>query len=241
MFKRMTMVTAALATLAAAGCEKPKDETPESKPNITVTVPPAPAPVTVTNTSAVTAGDPLAGVANRDQLTPDPKATAIDPPKPAVLVTGLSTTVRQSPSGSRIKVLETTASVKEVQRDGDYFLVTYTDPRSANQLLAGWVYRDSLVGEGSSTPAPGMPRKTGKLACENGESHLQTGRDFCGKTCSEDRDCDSAGGQICDGVAVKIDEKSDQHTNTRFCIDARSANADRGAAERHAASGKSAK
>jgi hypothetical protein len=237
MFNRMTICTAALATLAAAGCDKPTDATPEPKPNVTVTAPPAPA--TVTNTGAVTASDPLAGVANRDQLTPDPKATTIDPPKSAVLITGLQTTVRQSPSGSRIKVLETTSPVKEIERDGDYFLVTYNDPRSANHVLAGWVYRDSLVGEGSSTPAPGTPRKTGKLSCANGESHLQTTRDFCGKACDEDRDCDSAGGQICDGVAFKINEKSDQHTDTRYCIDARAAIEGR-ESDRHASSGKAA-
>jgi hypothetical protein len=210
------IILAAAAALAAVGCENGKGTDAASGPKQTVTVPIAPA--TVTNTGAVIAGDPLANVTNRDQITPDPQAIKIDPPKPAVLVTGLTTTVRESPRGSRIKVLETTASVKEVERDGDYFLVTYVDPKSTDRLLAGWVYRDSLIGEGSSTPVPAVPQKTGKLACAQGESHLRGTNDFCGKACQEDRDCDSAKHQVCDGLATKVGEKPDQSTSTRYCI-----------------------
>jgi hypothetical protein len=163
----------------------------------------------------------LANVANRDQITPDPKATRIDPPKPAVLVTGLSTTVRESPRGSKIQLIETTAPVKEIEHDGDYYLVTYADPKSPSRALAGWVYRDSLIGEGSSTPVPAMPRKTGKLNCAKGDAHLRTSGDFCGKACAEDSDCDAAKHQLCDGVALKINEKSDKSADTRYCVSER--------------------
>lgn len=219
MFQR-TLIWAAAAAAAAAvvavGCENNKgtDNAAGSKQTVNVPVPPA----TVTNTGAVIANDPLANVMNRDQITLDPQATKIDPPKPVALVTGLATTVRESPRGSQIKVLETTASVKEIERDGDYFLVTYVDPQRSDRLLAGWVHRDSLIGEGASNPVPGLPQKTGKLACAHGESHLRAANDFCGTTCKDDRDCDSAKHQVCDGLATKIGDKPDQSAATRYCI-----------------------
>jgi hypothetical protein len=216
MFQRKVLWAAAVAVVAM-GCDNGSKGTDTSAaPKQTITVPAAPG--TVTNTGAVVSGDPLANVMNRDQITPDPQATKIDPPKPAALVTGLSTTIRESPRGSQIKVLETTTSVKEVERDGDYFLVTYVDPNRSDRLLAGWVYRDSLLGEGSSNPVPAQPQRTGKLACTHGESHLRGTSDFCAKTCEEDRDCDSAIHQVCDGLATKVGEKPDQSAPTRYCI-----------------------
>jgi hypothetical protein len=217
MLERAIIWSAAAAmSVMAVGCDKDKGTDTASAPKQVVTVPVAPA--TVTNTGAVISGDPLAKVTNRDQITPDPQASRIDPPKPAALVTGLTTTVRQSPRGSRIEVLETTASVKEIERDGDYFLVTYVDPKRSDRLLAGWVYRDSLIGEGAASPVPAVPQKTGKLSCSHGESHLRGATDFCAKACQEDRDCDSAKHQVCDGLAMKVGEKPDESASTRYCI-----------------------
>jgi len=218
MFQRKVLWAAASVAVVATGCDNSKATDTSAAPKQTITVPAAP-PGTVTNTGAVISSDPLANVMNRDQITPDPDATKIDPPKPATLVTGLTTTVREAPRGSQIKVLETTTSVKEIQRDGDYFLVTYVDPNRSDRLLAGWVYRDSLLGEnGSSNPVPGVPQKTGKLNCSHGESHLRASSDFCAKTCEEDRDCDATIHQVCDGLATKVSDKPEQAAATRYCI-----------------------
>jgi hypothetical protein len=216
MFKHTMIWAAAAIATTAMGCDNGTTANPQSTPATT----PAPAapPATVTNTNAIEAVDPLALVANRADLTTDPNAIKIDPPKSAVLVTGVATTVRQSPRGSMIKVIETTSTVKEVERDGNYFLVTFPDPKGSAQTFAGWVYRDSLVGEGPTVAAPGTARATGKLACATGESHLRTTQDFCGKTCADDHDCDSSKGQICDGIGFKINEKTDAHTDARYCI-----------------------
>jgi hypothetical protein len=222
---RMIWTAAALATVAL-GCERKATTTDEGLSSGGAP-PTGAATVTITNAQTAAANDPLANVVNRDQLKLDPKATKIDPPKQAVLITGLATVVRESPRGTRIQILENTVPVTEVERAGNYFLVTYTDPNGSNKRMAGWVYRDSLAGEGTSpvgggttgTPTGGAPQATAKLACANGEAHLRTTRDFCGKTCSDDRECDAyKKGEVCDGVAFKVDDKTHDHTDARFCI-----------------------
>jgi hypothetical protein len=174
---------------------------------------------TVTNTNATVTKkvDPLANVANRDQLMTDPNAEAVDPPKSAALLTGYSTSLRKGPRGETFETLETTANVKEIQRDGDYFLVTYPDPKGSGKTLAGWVYKDSIVGEGSNL-TPGMPRNAGKLDCPSGNTHVRTTRDFCAKTCKQDSTCDTQKGELCDGIAFEVNEKKNEVTNTRICI-----------------------
>ncbi len=218
MLKHSTIWTAAAIAAVAMGCDKPTDQSATSSatpPNAPAT---AAAPATVTNTNAIAAADPLANVANRDKLTADPNATKIDPPKAVALVTGVATILRESPRGSKLEMVETTANVKELERDGNYFLIAFPDPKGSDKTYAGWVYRDALVGESSGAAVPSGVRTTGKLACANGESHLRTTQDFCGKTCDDDRGCDSSKGQICDGIGFKINEKTDAHTDTRYCI-----------------------
>jgi len=212
-----TIVSAAAAVLAvgAFACQDSRAaNAAENRREAT------PASSTAANTNAIVEKvDPLAGIANRDRLVADPNASVIDPPKAASLLTGASTTVRSGPRGSMLEVLESTANVLEVERDGDYFLVTYptTNAKGVTQLFAGWVYRDSLVGEGS-TLLPGTPRAAGKLACTHGESHIRTTQDFCAKTCKQDSDCDSAKGGLCDGVAFEVNERKNELSNTRFCL-----------------------
>jgi hypothetical protein len=137
-----------------------------------------------------------------------------------------------------IESVESMADVTEVQRDGDYFLVTYPDPKGSNKTYAGWVYRDALVGEGTalSEPIGGKMSEGAKLSCARGQSHLRTTQDFCGKTCSDDKGCDAAKGQICDGLAFAVNDRTSDLTDTRYCIDGSSPQANAAHGPDHGAS-----
>ena len=223
MSKRTLSWAAAFLVAGGVACENAKtsdhatSEPAGSTPAAEGTNPNSP----VRNTNAIVERpvDPLANVANRDRITPDPSASKIDPPKQASLVTRFATTVRESPRGSKVEVLETTAPVTEIERDGDYYLIKYPDPKGSGHLLAGWVFRDALVGENSSgNVVAGAPRETGKLHCARGESHLRTSEDFCGKTCKGDSDCSESKGELCDGIASKVDEKKNEMSDARYCV-----------------------
>jgi len=233
MFMRTTVWTAA-ATLAlgALACQD-NAATPVSS---TDTPKAQPSPVTNTNAVIQAPADPLASVANRDQLVADPNATKIDPPKPTYLVTGFSTLVRTGPRGAKYEAIETTANVREIQRDGDYFLITYPDAKGSGKTYAGWVYKDALAGEGSNLTVGAQPRAAGKLACKGSESHMRATTDFCAKTCKDDTGCDAAKGEICDGLAFEVNEKSDSVSDARYCISSGSASANPGHGPEHASS-----
>jgi hypothetical protein len=210
-----TWMTSAILGMGALACDKGR--------SIDTASPSAPSQVTNTNAKLEKSPDPLATVANRDQLVADPSATPIDPPRSAQLVTGFATMVRNGPRGSLIESVESTADVTEVQRDGHYFLVTYPDPNGSNKRYAGWVYRDALVGEGaalseSAGGIAGERSERAKLSCPRGQSHLRTTQDFCGKTCSDDKGCDASKGQICDGLAFAVNERTSDLTDSRYCI-----------------------
>jgi hypothetical protein len=233
MLTRKTMWTAAAAiAVCAMGCDNATSST---------TPAPAPAPSPVSNTNAVVptpaVTDPIANVANRARIKDDPNATKIDPPKAATLVTGFSTITRESPRGAAMETVETIANVSEVERDGDYYLITYPDPKGSTKTYAAWVYKDALESgqwaTTSATQATGNavqltnanPTAANKLACASGLSHVRTTRDFCAMTCKDDTGCDSKIGQICDGLAFKVNESNNKTENTRFCISDTSRNA----------------
>jgi hypothetical protein len=240
--RKHTWTALMLGVVGAVACDKPStsDTSAPAQPAA------EPASSNVTNTNAVveTTPDPMAGIANRDHIIADPNATNIDPPKDAVLVTGTASIVRESPRGTRTEVLQTTANVKEIQRDGDYYLIAYPDPKGSSKTYAGWVYKDSLVGEGWSPGAvagspqavAGTPKAAGKLGCARGESHLRTTGDFCGKTCTDDRDCASASGEICDGLAFKVNETTNGTSDARYCISDRAPSANKEHAREHGSS-----
>ncbi len=223
---RTTMWTAAAAiAVFAMGCDNATS---------TPTPAPAPAPNPVSNTNAMvptpTVTDPIANVANHDRIKADPNATVINPPKAATLVTGFATILRESPRGARMETIETTANVNEVERDGDYYMITYPDPKGTTKTYAAWVYKDALEsGQWASQAASqtnsntvqltnANPAAVNKLGCTSGLTHLRTTRDFCAATCQDDTNCDSKTDQICDGLAFKVDEKTNKTASARYCI-----------------------
>jgi len=234
---RTTMWTAAAAiAVFAMGCDNATSG---------ATPAPAPAPGPVTNTNAVmptpAVVDPIASCANRARIKDDPNATKIEPPKAATLVTGFATMMRESPRGASMESVQTMANVNEVERDGDYYLITYPDPKGSTKTYAAWVYKDALEsGQWASQSASQANSKTvsltnanptvaTKLGCASGMSHVRTTRDFCAATCQDDSGCDSKTGQICDGLAFKVNESNNKTESARYCI----SDASRGANDAH--------
>jgi hypothetical protein len=229
--RKTTMLLAGAALVASAAC----DENRASNPNNSPPIPPAPQPspeleqpsggTPVTNTGATLEIDPLASAENRDRVKQYPDQVRIAPARTAQLITGFAAAVRVSPNGDETSTIETAQNVTEVARNrtGDYYLIVYSDPKSPSKELAGWVYKDALENTGWSTSdntsGGSLPNTmASKLDCAHGEVHLRTDRDFCGKSCKDDGNCDKKGGEICDGLAFNVHERTNKTTSTRYCI-----------------------
>jgi glucose/arabinose dehydrogenase len=186
-------------------------------------------PTKVTNTSATLPSDPLANVENRANVKTYPDETTFTPPRPAQLITGFGSEVRESPMGDTLATVETTEQVNEVARDkkGDYYLILYPDPANPSKKLAGWVYKDALentswAASGTSGAAATTPATT-KLDCAKaspGQAHMRTDHDFCAKPCTSDSACDTKAGQRCDGHAFDVNDKTNKVTSAKYCVSA---------------------
>jgi len=231
---KSTILLAAVAVaLCAVGCEKEGEN------------PSAPAPKPASSAPTVTAAeipvDPLANVENKAQVKQYPDETKITPSKQAQLIDGFTVDMRESPRGDVLTTTMVTQTVTEVARDthGDYYLVTYADPKNAGKQLAGWVYKDALENTAWSTGATGGPSGTArsaKLVCGHGEAHLRTTKDFCAKTCKDDTNCDKRAGEICDGLGFLVPEGAGKVTNTNFCISSSSPTANSDHSSQHGSS-----
>jgi hypothetical protein len=246
MLRWTTLIAAAGLTLAAVGC----DQNDKGKASTENTPPAAPnepnmKPVTPTNATVPTAPvDPLSRAENKDQVTQYTDMIRLAP-TPGKIVTGLSTSVRGSPRGQEVQIVETGMTVDVIGKRDDYYLVLYPDPRDATKQLAGWVYKDAV--DAATWPGiveatklaekePGAPQNAktaspAKLSCKTGERELRSQGDFCARECSKDDDCTKSPGGLCDGVAYEV--KKDGTTApamSRYCI-LSSANVDRAEAK----------
>ncbi|HEY2516713.1 MAG TPA: hypothetical protein VGI39_37845, partial [Polyangiaceae bacterium] len=192
--RKTIMVALGVISAGAAACQ---NNTPGTSSTSQSTQAPATAnnpSSAVTNTNAAVPADPLAQAENKDQVKQYPDEYHFTPSRSAKMITGFSTQVRSSPSGDAITTVETVDNVTEVARDakGNYYLVLYPDPKDSSKQLAGWVYRSSLENTAWSQTTPPTGKALAatagaKLACERGQNHLRTDRDFCAKTCKDDK------------------------------------------------------
>ena len=232
MLTRKTMLLAGAVLLAAAACDTNRASNannnasasqPSSQPGPELEQPAG--GTAVTNTGAAVEVDPLASVENKDRVKRSPDEVKILPNRTAQLITGFAAAVRTSPSGDEVTTIEKTVNVTEVARNraGDYYLVVYPDPKDPSKQLAGWVYKDALENTGWSTSdqtSGGSLQNTmaSKLDCSHGEAHLRTDHDFCGKACKDDKSCEKKSGELCDGLAFDVHERTNKLTSTRYCI-----------------------
>lgn len=102
--------------------------------------------------------------------------------------------VREAPpAGAVIVGLAKGTSVTQIAERGGSFLITFDDPKKPGTKLMGWVHRDAFSA---------VLQDAGPLVCPKGEIALFGDTPFCGKLCSEGKDCSS--GQACKGQANKL-------------------------------------
>jgi len=231
MLTRKTIVVAfGVISAGAIACQNNTPGTTNNAPSPSPPAAPNPEATSVapvTNTNAVAPADPLALAENKTDIKQYPDEYKFSPPRQAKMITGFSAEVRSAPSGDSISTVETAANVTEVARDakGNYYLVLYPDTKDSSKQLAGWVYKDALENVAWSETVPTQTQGKAlsntmatKLDCSTGQAHLRTDRDFCGKTCKDDKGCDKAKGEICDGLAFEVRESTSKVSNARYCI-----------------------
>lgn len=102
--------------------------------------------------------------------------------------------VREAPpAGAVIVGLPKGTPVTQIAERGGSFLITFGDPKTPGTKLMGWVHRDAFSV---------VIQDAGPLVCPKGEIALFGDTPFCGKLCSEDKNCPS--GQACKGQASKL-------------------------------------
>ncbi|MCW5832865.1 MAG: SH3 domain-containing protein [Labilithrix sp.] len=102
--------------------------------------------------------------------------------------------VREAPpAGAIIRGLAKGTSVTQIGERGGSFLILFDDPKAPGTRLMGWIHRDAFSA---------VIQDAGPLVCPKGEIALFGDTPFCGKLCSEDKDCPT--GQACKGQASKL-------------------------------------
>ncbi|OJY15280.1 MAG: hypothetical protein BGO98_22860 [Myxococcales bacterium 68-20] len=102
--------------------------------------------------------------------------------------------VREAPpAGAVIVGLPKGTPVTQIAERGGSFLITFEDPKTPGTKMMGWVHRDAFSA---------VIQDAGPLVCPKGEIALFGDTPFCGKLCSEDKNCPS--GQACKGQASKL-------------------------------------
>jgi hypothetical protein len=158
-------------------------------------------PQPVTNTGA-TMNAPSGGAANLESVSGAANAGNVSRYSDESVLTPVATTLlptttaRTMPFGRRaVTVFESGGEVTVFAKRGSYYLVTFPNPRDAQQQLAGWVYRDGIGMMGSASTASTPPPA---IACASGEVHVLAADGLCARTCTYDADCAAVGG-VCDG------------------------------------------
>ena len=191
-----TLVAAGLATLAASGCDRAKNDD-------------------VSSTTVTSAGIPAV-----DLVASAENASAVSRPSDEVpLVPTTSkllhpiTSVRAAPRApDRVAELGQGSEVTELARSRDYYLVLFVDPFHQRKL-AGWVHRDAV--DDSTAVGLASALVNGPYTCGEGTAHVRTDHDFCAPPCREDADCKNLGG-LCDGNGTLVG--SPPSSRVQYCI-----------------------
>jgi hypothetical protein len=200
LIRGLLVIVAACAALACNRNNSNEENAPSANP--------------VTNTNALVTTSPGTDISSAvnativkrfgDESTTGRKTTKlIDSP----------TTVRTTPYGDEIVAVMTNgAEVTEVARKGDWYLVLFADPNAAaaNQGLAGWIYKDAILGAAANVHGT-IPI----FSCRSDEFHVLSD-DSCRLACAGDRDCSPAGG-VCDGRG-QVQDRSEQVMEGKYCV-----------------------
>jgi hypothetical protein len=67
-------------------------------------------------------------------------------PPTAMKLASNTLTIRSTPGGEEATVVTTGDGVTALAKKDDWYLVLYSDPSNTQKTLAGWIYKDGVIG-----------------------------------------------------------------------------------------------
>jgi hypothetical protein len=118
-------------------------------------------------------------------------------------------TARTMPEGDIITIFAADDDVTAIAREGDWYLVLYSDPVEPRKRLAGWVHKDGFLGDSADLATPGAG-----MSCGAGEVFV-LGDGVCARACTWDGDCSSPS-QACNGKGAVTFGSGASHAT--YCV-----------------------
>jgi hypothetical protein len=132
--------------------------------------------------------------ANENDVARFPDEVPLDTPATVQRVAN----VRVVPAvGALVAALPKGTTVTQRAQREKYFLVSFDDPKTPGQKLAGWVTQDAFSAVVSTSDAGVKP-----LTCTAPDIPLFSDVAFCGRACAKDSECPA--GQVCKGSAARL-------------------------------------
>lgn len=132
--------------------------------------------------------------ANENDVARFPDEVPLDTP---ATVQRLSN-VRVVPAvGALVVALPKGTTVTQRAQREKFFLVSFDDPKTPGQKLAGWITQDAFSAVLATSDAGVKP-----LTCTAPDIPLFSDFAFCGRACAKDTECPA--GQVCKGSAARI-------------------------------------
>ena len=197
MTKRIAVVFAVVAAFAACDEKKPTSTSAPSataNPTATATANPAATPTvtsTTTSTAHATATAPATphplptipdastfGAANAADVARYPNEKPVADADDKIAHDMRVRTVPSTKEGDVILALRAGVPVKKVAKRGQWFLITFADPKDKSRTLLGWTWDQAFVHEAGP----------GEDACAADE-RIVTSQGFCAKTCKTNASC----------------------------------------------------
>lgn len=166
----------------------------------------------VTNTNATVNATPL-GAADVSSAENAAKITQYSDEEPfrvsSARVVAKRSTARTMPEGEIITIFAADDDVTAIAREGDWYLVLYSDPVEPRKRLAGWVHKDGFLSSDAALANPGEG-----MSCSTGEVFV-LGDGVCARACTWNGDC-AAAGQVCDGKGAVAFGSGASHAT--YCV-----------------------
>jgi hypothetical protein len=201
MLSRFPIILVA-GTCALGGCDRnpTKDHWSQSSNPVTNTNATVNAPTSTNSLADFPAAKNAAQVSRFDDEVP------LTPTRTRLVAT--PSTARAMPLGAKaIAVFTNGGEVTELAQKGNWYLTVFADPADANTKLAGWIYKDAIVGVAATATGS-------NVSCKPSEVRVQSDG-ICATPCTLDADCVAVGG-VCDGNTAAT--KDPAGSRLRYCV-----------------------
>ncbi len=132
--------------------------------------------------------------ANEDDIARFPDEVPLD--TPATVLRPSNVRVVPAVGALVLALPKGTVVTQRAQRE-KFFLVSFDDPKTPGQKLAGWVTQDAFAAVVAASDAGVKP-----LTCTAPDIPLFSDFAFCGRACAKDTECPA--GQVCKGSAARM-------------------------------------